>query len=105
MKFFSDGLFTDLCHSSSEEGIFCERCKCMFSKEYIEEHLAEFTSEEKRDELNAYRRARFDKYQKLDAEQEKLIFEAEQTRIARQAKAIEKAKHEAEQKSLWKTVQ
>lgn len=103
--FFKDGIFIDLAGSNDETGIVCERCGSMFSKEYAEEHLSDFTSDERRDELIFKRRAKSEHYQKLDAEQEKLEHDAEVSRLARQAKAIEKSKHEAEQKSLWKSVE
>lgn len=102
LVFFTDGLFTDIAGSASETGVICQRCGHMYSKEFIEANLHDFSSEERREELIYSRKIKSEHYRKMDAEQEKLEMENEEIRLKRQAKAIEKVKSEASQQKLWK---
>lgn len=100
MVFFDDEFIQEVTKSESVTCVKCNRCNNMFSKEYIEEHTEEFTDEDKRQEIIARARAKSERYNKFDEEREKQEHEFDKRHAEKQAKQIEKAKHESEQGKL-----
>jgi hypothetical protein len=70
LVFIEDELMQKLSESKEAVQIACNRCHTTFSKEFIEENMDEFTSEEIRNEIFNKKAKQYERYREMEPKPE-----------------------------------